>query len=90
MSEALIRYTPPTKHDYQPYLSRWFNHKEEGTVDVYIQLSEDANMPHWLSMGEFLNVSFSDMFEDEKFIKECLLLYKTNLARAQVETDTPS
>ncbi len=69
---VLVRYSAPNKLCMSPYGQIWKNTHDDNLYSLYIQTSKDANEPHWLKMGEFLEKAFAHQITEEKFIKNCL------------------
>ena len=68
----LVKHTLPTKFSEEPFGTQWCVEGNEKANLKYIQVSRDAQNPHWITMGDFLEIAFSRELEDEKFIEECL------------------
>jgi hypothetical protein len=71
----LIKYTRPSSYDFEPYLTQWvFN--EDTAKEVYIQMSQDEERPHWERAGSVLECAFYDFLPRKEFMEECLRLFK--------------
>lgn len=94
---TITRYHPPTKydqlplgticktiHDHSPTVSYDLNPAitTDDSFDLYIQLSKDADHPHWERFGIFLEKTFCEDSTDKKFINSCLKKYKKQCSSA--------
>jgi|SRR5579885_1274724 len=77
------RYCSPTKYDCAPYGAVWVAKVDDNIIDVFVQVSEDASIPHWIKAGVFLEKAFENFFMREDFMEECLRLYKKNCNKDQ-------
>lgn len=68
----LIKHTIPSKFTQEPFGTIWSVQGNEKTNLAYIQVSKDFDNPHWLTMGDFLEVALGSELENEKFIEDCL------------------
>jgi hypothetical protein len=68
----IIRYTPPSKYDIEPFGSVCRVMESEKLMDLYIQTSKDVQTPIWMPIGAFLEMVFEKEIQQEVFIKECL------------------
>ena len=75
--KRLIKYSAPTKFDKAPYLTLWASMKDMGASDLYVQISEDEELPTWIQMGPLLEKAFDEFFENEKFMKSAIELYRS-------------
>ena len=71
----ITRFSAPTRFDTLPYKTIWI-HDLDGKQQFYIQCSSDLSKPQWESLGYVLVNAFKDALFDEKFIDECITLYK--------------
>lgn len=77
--EIAIRYTTPTKHESAPYLTMVkvvIGMGEKETSRFYIQTSKNEEKPTWILMGYFLEEAFEELFGNETFMDETILMYK--------------
>jgi len=79
----VIKYSAPTKFCYEPYGQVWKQLHDNEEYSLYVQVSESQEDPCWITMGQFLEKSFHDSLSDEKFIQNCLSVFKEN------QKDTP-
>jgi hypothetical protein len=87
-----IRYSVPGRYDLALFgtIVR-VQAGDEKSTELYIQLAEDFHLdphgsrqepfttPHWLKIGELLEIAFKDLLEDPNFIQECLRLYRSTI-----------
>lgn len=79
-SKCINRFCPPTNLDREAFGTRW--HCDD---DLYIQLSDNPEKPKWEKISYLLQNAFSSFLNDNKFIDDCLSLYKDRLDRLNKE-----
>jgi len=57
----LVRFGPPTKYDHAPYKTICKIVKNNDTCDVYVQLSQNEEVPFWDFVGAFEFISDDDI-----------------------------
>lgn len=65
------RIYPPSRYDKADYKTIC-QVKGESKITYYIQVSNNAERPIWLPMGEFFEKIFNHRINDPLFIDECL------------------
>lgn len=79
-----IRYQQLNNDEPAPYakickLIIDYNDQDKEEALYYIQVSEDEKNPHWMRAGEMFEHAFKHKFEDRRFMKKCMNLYKKSL-----------
>lgn len=71
-------FTIPTKYDQAPTGSLW-SYCGDADANVppktYIQAGLDAEMPEWMSIGDFLAIAMQDTIRDEQALRTVLAQY---------------
>jgi hypothetical protein len=70
----LERYSKPTKFDLASYGTLWKDISEDKS-SWYVQMSNEET-PRWEPLGYVLETAFNTHILDQKFLDECLRLYK--------------
>jgi len=70
----LIKYVSPTKYDIAPVKTIW-KVMNQDKYELFIQINEDVQNPHWEKIGNFLEKAFTQMLENKIFVSECYRLY---------------
>lgn len=76
--DYIVRYTHPSRFDFEPYGSIWKAFGDNDEYTLYIQVSEDPSEPKWITIGNFFEVSCREFIGESYFILACLKLYKLN------------
>lgn len=76
MLSRLKKYSAPTKFDKEPYGTQWSSFKEDEGVTHYIQVSDDCDAPHWISLGDFMVTAKGDWLLDLPTLNSYLQAYK--------------
>ena len=80
--KILIRYNVPTKYDRAPHgevVKVITGMGDDEKYSHYVQTSGNEEMPNWIRMGDFLEESLENMFDNELFVDE--LMQKRNLLK---------
>lgn len=71
-----IHYNPPTHFIKGDYGKIWKLQTETKEFIYYLQTSKDPQTPSWQRLGTIMEKSFVDLFENERFIIQCLKMYE--------------
>ena len=73
------RTTMPTKGDRAPFgfIVQVLDPTTHSN-DIYIQLSQNENLPDWKPISYLLECVFKEFLNKKEFIEQCLLVYKNN------------
>lgn len=76
-SQPLVRYNKPTSLDIAPFGTQWLLMSDnQETEIIYIQLGLEDDNPNWQTMGYLLEENFECYYQDEKFVRDLLKVYK--------------
>lgn len=72
------KYSRPTRLDVDRYGQIRKVICDDGSIEYYIQCSQDEENPLWLRLGSFFEIAFSNYMTDDKFIESALRMYVYN------------
>ena len=75
--ERVIKYCTPTRLDCAPFGTMWKVVTSDTEHEYYVQLSHDANAPHWEKITYLLEKALERYFADDNFIIEMLKLFES-------------
>lgn len=75
-TEAELRITNPTRYDKAPYGSLSKVEREDGSVELYVQVAESGDHAYWVTIGELLAITECI---DVQYISEALEVFTDNL-----------
>jgi len=68
----VIKHTLPNKLTVLPFGTTWVVQGNEKTNLTYVQVSRDEENPHWITMGDFLEIAFASELKNQDFLQKCL------------------
>ena len=77
----LVRYTHPSRYDFEPYGSIWKAFGDNDEYVLYIQVSDSPEEPKWIRISHFLEIAFHEFISSSDFIDDSLRLFKINEVR---------
>lgn len=75
-TEAELRITNPTRYDKAPHGALSKVEREDGSVELYIQVAESGEHAYWMTIGELLAITEC---VDIQYIGEALEVFTGNL-----------